>query len=520
MKKCLFLYLGNFLPCLVITVILAGSVYKVFSQKLPSVTDGFDYAAMDQYVEEQMKDCRIPGFSLGIVKEDKVLYQKGYGIADNTKRAVDIQTPFIIASVTKTFTALAVMQLKEAGKLDLDMPVYSYIPDFEMADSRYREITVRQLLNHTAGFGLLAEFQVSPPQDMNKSITELVNKFSSLRLKRMPGTEFEYCNAGFIVLGEVISRVSGLSYNEYLSQYIFKPLEMEHTYTSMDKAKEDGLASGYLSFFGYPRIYELPYESSRMPAYGIISCTEALTHYMLAIMNGGVYNGTRILSEEGITEMTSPSSTVSPNINYGLGWHVTSGSIYHGGELANYQAMLKILPEDRLGVVFLYNASSSTSAKLFNVGYRTRIESGIVNILYGFSPSDQPGQNPFNLNSYPMSFTYNLLLVLIALAVLLLTVSVYRLRSMYRRLGKTRLSFWRILIISLLYNVLLPIYILLAVPRAWSSWSYVLYYVPDISWFLLIYSGLLLVVCIYKIILIIKFMRSRNGRAGLTEEKA
>src|SRR5690606_25090273 len=119
------------------------------------------YAAIDRYIEEQMADCRIPGLALGIVRGDEVLYLKGYGVADETNRPVTPQTPFMIASVSKTLTALAVMQLEEDALVDLDMPVSRYLSEESAALGLYQEMTVRQLLNHTAGLDPQAEYRVT-----------------------------------------------------------------------------------------------------------------------------------------------------------------------------------------------------------------------------------------------------------------------------------------------------------------------------------------------------------------------
>jgi CubicO group peptidase (beta-lactamase class C family) len=496
---------------------MAGFPFTGSAQPLSSgVKDYSDYAAIDQYIEEQMKDCRIPGLSLGIVKGGQVLYLRGYGSANEAKHPVTPQTPFIIASVSKTLTALALMQLEEDGKVDLDSPVSHYLPDFETVYPIYEEMTIRQVLNHTAGFDPQIEWRAASPKDSDESIADLVQKFGSFPLAYSPGTRFEYSNAGYIVLGEVIGQVSGLSYEAYMQQNIFDPLEMRHSFTSMDQAAKDGPAVGYRTLFGFPRVSGLEYREGHLPAAGILSSSEDLTHYMIMLLNGGIYEDTRVLSEESVAEMLTPSSSISGYIDYGLGWYVTSGSFYHGGELADYQAKIKVMPEDELGVVLLYNTSSSTAVTLFGVGYREKIETGIINILYGVSPTDQPGQGPLNLNSYPMTITYSLMVGLPVLAALLLILSACRLRLIPGRLAQSRLHFGRILTFSILSHILLPLYILFAVPRIGVSWAYVLHYIPDAGWFALILSVLLLVIGIYKSVLIAMFLRSRHHPQNLT----
>ena len=245
-----------------------------------------DYDVVDRYVQDQMTDCRIPGFSLGIVKEGELLYMKGYGRADDSGLAVTPQTPFLLGSVSKTITALAVMQLQETGKLDLDRPVKAYLPAFTLADARAAgEITVRMLLNHTSGIDPEAEFQVCSLRGDDETIAELVAKFKDIQPAWRPGERFVYGNANYIVLGAMIEQISGMSYGAYLQQFIFDPLEMKHSYTSALDANGDGLATGYLPIFGVPVASHLPYRKDFTPAYNIISCAEDMTHYMVALQN-------------------------------------------------------------------------------------------------------------------------------------------------------------------------------------------------------------------------------------------
>lgn len=468
-----------------------------------------DFSQMDQYIQSMMQDCRIPGFSVAVVRGEEPLYMKGYGIADETGRPVTPQTPFLIGSVSKTFTALAVMQLVEAGKVELDKPVQVYLPDFTLADARAStKITVRQLLNHTGGIGEEAENSVATLYGDKETVRELVGKFHSIKLKNEPGSTFEYGNAGFIILGDLIETVTGLSYGEYIQRYIFDPLEMHHSYTSASKAKEDGLAAGYRPIFGFPQPSGLPYRIDFLPAYSVISCAEDMTHYMIAMANEGQYKGVGILSEKGIREMTSASVRISEWMAYGLGWYVTSGSIYHGGMLADYQANIKFLPEDDIGIVLMYNTSSITLNRLFKVGYREKIESGIINLLYGLSQTDQPGQGPFNLNSYPISVAYGLTLTLAALIGALIILSGIRLLSLSKRLSKSKTSFWLIVISSALINFALPLLLLICVP-IWLKvpWGFAMNYAPDAGWFIMISSIALLILGIAKGMMVFRFLK-------------
>lgn len=472
-----------------------------------------DFSQMDEYIEAMMQDCRIPGFSVAIVQDGETLYMNGYGVADETGRAVTPQTPFLVGSVSKTFTALAVMQLAELGTVELDKPVQDYLPNFALADAdASAKITVRQLLNHTSGFGKAAEHRVATLYGDQETLHELVQKSTTITLKNEPGSTFEYGNMSFIILGDLIETVSGLSYGEYIQRYIFDPLEMHHSYTSVERAKEDGLAIGYRPIFGFAHPSGLPYRTDFLPAYSVISSAEDMTHYMIAMSNGGRYHDSEILSEEGIRQMTSASVHISEWMSYGLGWYVTSGSFYHGGELPDYQAKVKFLPEDDISVVLMYNTSGIMLSTLFKAGYRDRIESGIINAIYGISPTDQPNPGPFNLSSYPVSVVYGLELGLAVIIGVLFILSGIRLLSLSKRLAKSKSSFWRIMIFSAVINCVLPLLLLVFIP-IWVGvrWAVVLNYAPDAGWLIIISSIALLALGLIKAWIIFRFLKTDSS---------
>jgi len=491
--------------CVAFAVVMAASSFS-FALALENNPD---FTLIDSFVQSQMKDCRIPGFSLGIIRGTDVLYLKGYGKADETGRAVTPQTPFVVGSVSKTFTALSVMQLVEAGKIVLDEPVQTYLPAFSLADGSIAAgITVRQLLNHTSGIAKEAEYQVAALWGENETISSLVGKFGVIRPVSKSGSRFEYSNANYIILGELIQQMSGMTYGEYIQKHIFEPLEMYHSYTLAEEASQNDLAVGYRSVFGFPVPSRLPIRQDFMPAASIISCSFDMTHFMIAMLNGGMYKDAQVLSEQGILLMKTACVEISQWESYGLGLYVTSGSVFHGGELSDYQALYKLLPQDQLGVVLMYNTSSSTLGTLMNVGYRNRIETGIFNVLYGADPMDQPGRSPLDLNSYPTALAYGVLQFVVVLVVLLLALSLLRLRTLYKRLGKSKAAHLRITLHTALMHFILPFVLLLGIPAATKvSWAVTLNYIPDIGWFVLGFSVLLLLTGVAKGMMIFKYSR-------------
>lgn len=497
---------------LAVLVLLASGIGR---KTAIAADSGFtpDFDKMDTYIKEEMKQCRIPGFALGIVKGDDIIYLKGYGKADTTGRQVTPQTPFLIASLSKSFTATAIMQLVEQQKIELDKPVITYVPWFKLSDpNSSSSITIRQLLNHTSGIGTNAEFEVASLRGDDTTIDQLVKRMSKIKLTGKAGERFQYNNANYIILGEVIQSVTGLSYEEYIMENIFEPLGMEHSFTELENAERDGLAVGYRPVFGFPVPAELPYRKDFLPAYSIISSAEDLSKYVIALSNNGKYKNAQILSEQGIHEMLQPSSKVSKWEDYGFGWYITSGSIYHGGEVINYQSKIKMLPEDELGVILIYNTSSAAITSLFKVGYRDRIESGIISILYGEAPDKvQPGTGILDLNHYPVIVTYTIYLALGILIVILLAISAVRLKFYRKRINSNKRNFVLNLIHTAAVHIALPVYILFAIPGiANAPWGHVLYIMPDIGYFSLVMSMLLLVIGFIKLYYFIQYFNGRH----------
>jgi CubicO group peptidase (beta-lactamase class C family) len=242
-----------------------------------------DIVSIDAYISAQMQADHIPGVALDLVHNDQVMHLHGFGEADQSGRAVTARTPFILASVTKSFTALAVMQLVEADQIGLDAPVQRYLPWFRVADpATPARITVRHLLSQTS------EQPASACQtdQLTMTLEQFVRSLATVTLDRPVGSRHEYCSANYDVLGLIEQTVSGQPYSTYIEQHVFAPLQMHDSFASEPEARRDGLAQGYRWLFGVPAPFDY-YNPSDLPAGSLISSAEDLTHYLLAQMNGG-----------------------------------------------------------------------------------------------------------------------------------------------------------------------------------------------------------------------------------------
>ena len=245
------------LKCLMPLVMLAMLTLAVLlpavsAEARPTRNSSPDFAAIDAYIEAQQRELRIPGLALAIVQGDQIVHLKGFGVADPAGRPVTPQTPFMIGSVTKSFTALAIMQLVEQGKVELDAPVQRYLPWFRVADATASaQITVRHLLNQTSGLSRATGNQFQASRDMRADVLEQQTRWlSTARLAQPVGAAFQYSNANWWPLGMIIQTIAGQPYDAYLQQHILAPLEMRHSSTAVADAQAQGLATGHRYWFG------------------------------------------------------------------------------------------------------------------------------------------------------------------------------------------------------------------------------------------------------------------------------
>jgi CubicO group peptidase (beta-lactamase class C family) len=354
-----------------------------------------EFAAIDRYVQSEMDAQRIPGLALGIVRGDRIVHLRGFGEADSSGRAVSPQTPFIIGSLSKSVTALAIMQLVEAGKVKLDAPVQRYIPWFRVADEEASaRITVRHLLNQTSGLSTKTGRSYQGNGDTSDgALEQAVRKLSTVQLTKPVGATHQYSTINYSVLGLVVQTVSGQSYERYVQEHIFAPLEMRQSFTSEAEAKAHGLATGHHYWFGRPTAADLPYNRGLLPAGYLISSAEDMAHYLIAQVNGGSYGGAAVLSPSGMAALQRPAvPTPEADTSYGMGWFVgpVNGipAVFHQGETFNYHANIVLMPGSREGVVVLMNAENSVD--LFLRGRMGTVAEGVASLLEGKEPPSPP----------------------------------------------------------------------------------------------------------------------------------
>jgi CubicO group peptidase (beta-lactamase class C family) len=332
-------------------LILTLLVGLVLVPRLPVKADApLDTAVLDAYLIKQVRENRIPGLAAAVVQGGRLVFLKGYG--------VDPQAQFLLGSTTKSFTALALMQLVEAGKLDLDAPVQNYLPWFRVADPQASaRITLRHLLNQTSG--------LSAPLDPSAgrfypTLEDQVRALSDARLNAEPGASYQYFNQNYRVLGLLIEKASGQTYADYLRSHIFEPLGMASTVA--DPADAPRMAPGYTQVFSFPVRFYQPFHADALPSGYLISTAGDSARYLTALMNGGELDGRRVISPASLEAMFSPPAGVKST--YGMGWmalddpEIGGKAYYHAGGLECFASQFLMLPGRDLGLVLLYNQNS------------------------------------------------------------------------------------------------------------------------------------------------------------------
>ncbi len=348
--------------------------------------DQVDKDRIDAYIQARMEAAGIPGLALGVVYGDQVVYLKGYGVAGPDGRPVTPQTPFILGSTSKSFTALAIMQLVEAGQIDLDAPVTTYLPWFRTGNAAASaQITVRNLLHQNSGLPTYEGRQGIADNDQSSMALENgVRALSSVQLSQPAGQGYEYANENYDILGLIVQTVSGQSYEDYIRSAIFAALQMNHSATALSDPAAADLATGYRHWLFWPVAFAAPYPRRTTPSGFLISSAEDMTHYLIAQLNGGTYGNHQLLSPQGIATLHTPSAKMSPLSSYGMGWVIQrqpgATEIWHNGDVSNFHSNLLLLPDQRIGIVILINASRAYNGAAVNIPIE-----GVAAILRGES---------------------------------------------------------------------------------------------------------------------------------------
>ena len=318
-------------------------------------------AFLDGVVPLQLKRENIAGAMVIVVKDGKVLYSKGYGYSD-VKDRKPVTTDASLTrpgSVSKLFTWTAVMQLVEQGKIDLDRDINDYL-DFKVPATYSKPITMRNLMTHTAGFEEAIQGLMTANQKDIPSLGEYLKNYEPRRVFP-PGSTPAYSNYGATLAGYIVQRVSGMSFDDYIDKNIFQPLNMQHSTfrQPLPDSLKPLMSDGYRLASGKPEPFEIVIPA---PAGSLSSTADDMSHFMLAHLQGGQYNGQRILQPATVELMHSRQYAPNPAVNgmcLGFYEEMRNGQriIGHAGDTNFFHSDLHLIPSAGVGFFVSYNSA-------------------------------------------------------------------------------------------------------------------------------------------------------------------
>ena len=323
-------------------------------------------AFFDIAMTAEMRDHRVVGGVLAVVKDGDVLLTRGYGWANLERRehADPRRSLFRIGSISKPFVWTAVMQLVEQGRLDLDADVNTYLDTFRIPDTFDEPVRMRHLLSHTAGFEDRAIGTSAISLSRRKPLAQYLEEQMPARV-RPPGTQVAYSNWGTSLAAYIVARISGEQWSDYVDRHILMPLHMRSTNTHTEPRPElaERLATSYSWQRGELQPREYDYLNDE-PAGAISTTADDMTRFMLAHLGLGAWRGNRILSEATARRMRTPLFAPHPGIApmlHGFYRSDRNGQLIfgHGGDANQFHSQLAFFPEHDLGVFVSFNADSA-----------------------------------------------------------------------------------------------------------------------------------------------------------------
>jgi CubicO group peptidase (beta-lactamase class C family) len=443
-------------------------------------------AAIDTYLQENLSATNTPGASIEIVDAGNVLYSTSYGICTG------IDQPFILGSLSKSFTAIAIMQLVETKKVSLDATLGTYLPTNPVGE----QVTIRQLLNQTSGIGAYE----------NSDDVSISGEQGS----------FEYSNANYDLLGEVITAVTGESYADYIEQNIFEPLGMSDSYVTYADAENGGLIPGYSNYFGLEiqTVIGDPLTGSwaKIPSGYLKSSAADMGRYLqMFLSKGTAADGTVVLSHHSQSLLFNDTTSIDDGLAYGMGWMIdTSGGelvLEHGGMVENYQSYMEIFPKRGIAVIMLFDTTDSIAGnELID-----ELESGVCSLLAGTEAED------LDQGTYVTEHTWTdvgYIFCILAASTPIARIRRWR-RKTRRRLGSTqRFRHTRVAAPLLILHVIIPTIVVLLPPLISIPWFVIEGYSPDVGIVIAVCAVLLYGGGIVKVVLLIRDRRRRGTMDG------
>ncbi|ARF17381.1 serine hydrolase domain-containing protein [Sporosarcina ureae] len=428
---------------------------------------------IEKVVMEKMRKGKIPGLYITIVKDDKTVYQKGFGFSNlKEERPVTSQSLFELASTSKAFTALAILNLVESGQIELNDNVTTYIPWLKVLyKGKEMPITIEQTLHQTTGIPA-STINMIPISNEDRALEETVRTLNGIELDSEPGKMFQYATINYDILGLIIEQVTGGTYEYYMKENILKPMELNNTYLFLNEEINNQMTTGYKIGFLKPRRYEAPIYRGNKPAGYIISSGKDMAKWLkiqMGTMNEMDFDK-EIIKKSHIAERAV--DIVGNEVFYAGGWFLEPNEqVTHDGMNPNYSTYVTFNNKEKIGVAVLGNLSSN---QVQNIGVE------IKEILQGnIVSSDKEDSNQY-LDQLALS-TILVLSILILVALILIIkvlLKVYRKQLHVKRNGIKSLIKLTVSLLCVL-GLSLIIYLIPSILLNGYSWEAVFIWSPQ-----------------------------------------
>ncbi|WP_301109465.1 serine hydrolase [Sporosarcina sp.] len=377
---------------------------------------------IEKVITENMSKGKIPGLSITIVKDDKTVYQKGFGYSNlDEEKPVTSQSLFELASNSKAFTALAILSLVESGQIGLSDNVTTYIPWLKVKyKGKEIPITIEQVLHQTTGIPA-STINMIPVSNEDSALEETVRTLIGIELDSEPGKMFQYATINYDILGLIIEQVTGDTYEYFMEETILKPLELNNTYLFRNEEINNRMTNGYKIGFLKPQRYEAPIYRGNKPAGYIISSGEDMAKW-LKIQMGTVSEVDFVKKIVKNTHQADRAvDAVGTEVFYAGGWFLEPNEqVTHDGMNPNYSSYVTFSNKEKIGVAVLGNLNSN---QVQNIGV------GIKEILQG----DVVSSDTEDTNQYIDKLALSIILVLSILMVVVLILILRILIKIYRK---------------------------------------------------------------------------------------
>ena len=323
------------------------------------------FEIIDSLLKEQSQLQSGTGIAVAIINDTTILYNKGFGYSNMaTRDTVTEKTMFHLGSIPKSFVAVALMQLVEQNKVSLDSLVIKYIPELNFTDQRYKKITVRHLATHTSGIFTNRNHDWDKPKNGDDALDKFVRSLDYEKLRFEPGEKFGYSDANYEIIGDIIYRVTGIPFEDYMKDMILQPSGMmESTFYLPDT---NTVARPYIDDYENCRISRgllYPINREHAPSGTLFSNTTEMCYWMMMNLHKSKFGSKVLLNKSSYGIMWKPNKKTGWPSHYyestGIGWFVGkyNGKVtyLHSGTDHGYRAIFCIIPEDKYGVVILSN---------------------------------------------------------------------------------------------------------------------------------------------------------------------